>query len=106
MTDISSDKILAPTDATAQNVDAKYLRGRSDPRNFWAARPQKSGVAPARFSLFLRGNFLRDGVCKSLPINSVRRTPGEESGEEELKCVILTVFTLLTFFHHVFRTES
>src|SRR6266566_7525720 len=55
MSDISSDKILAPTDATAQNVDAKCLGGRERPQEtFGRIVRKKVGSLPPDLVRFAR----------------------------------------------------
>src|SRR6266700_118600 len=55
MSDISSDKILVPTDATAQNVDAKCLGGRERPQEtFGRIVRKKVGSLPPDLVRFAR----------------------------------------------------
>src|SRR5215467_4328847 len=64
-------------------MDGNYVEGGSDPGNFWAARPQKSRVAPARFSLFSTVIFARNAFRISFVMNKVPALQGDESGESE-----------------------
>jgi len=68
-------------------------RAGATPRNFWAARPQKSGVAPARFGLFCAATFAGAVVANlwlSIPWAGLRV---KKVVKTKLKCVILTFFT-------------
>jgi len=76
------------------------------PRNFWADRPQKSGVAPARFDLFCAVTFAR-----AVAANLLERIPYAKGRVKKLAIlkvqkVILTVFTFVTFFLLRFHLES
>ena len=51
--------------------------------SFWAERPPKSGVAPARFGLFCAVTFAEVVVARGLRTNSVGRASGEEVGTDE-----------------------
>jgi hypothetical protein len=98
---------IAPRDR-AIHAGAKCARVGATPRNLWAARPQKSGVAvaPARFGASCAATFTGVVVANlrlSIPWTELRVKKVEK---DKLKGVILTVFTLLTFFLNVRRTES
>src|SRR6266852_3223210 len=64
MSDILSDKFLGPRMRPRKTSTGSTCEGGSDPRNFWAARPQKSGVAPAQFALFCAVSFAGAVVAK------------------------------------------
>jgi hypothetical protein len=54
-----SDKLFAPLLHRGQNaVTQQACRAGATPRTFWAAESRKSGVAPARFSVFSDAVFL------------------------------------------------
>jgi hypothetical protein len=72
--------------------------GGSDPRNFWADGPPKSGVAPAQFSVFSTVTF-EETLAASLEL-TIRWTElrVKKVEKEKLKCVVLTFFTSLPVF--------
>ncbi len=57
-------------------------RAGATPRNFWAARPKKSRVAPARFSLFSTVTFLGIAFCICSVSDRLPAPQGDETGEE------------------------
>jgi hypothetical protein len=84
MSDMLSDKFSGLLPATALfHAGAKGTRAGATPRNFWAARPQKSGVAPAQSGVFFLCTF---AILVSF-ISSFSRDlcapQAEEDGEDE-----------------------
>src|SRR5437867_3160052 len=57
-------------------------RAGATPRNFWAAWPQKSRVAPARFSPFSTVTFPCTASCISSVSDKLLAPQGDETGEE------------------------
>src|SRR5713101_3006965 len=57
--------------------------GGSDPTELLGGSSAKKWGRSRPICPILRGDFRRGSGCKPLTINSVGRTPGEESGEEE-----------------------
>jgi len=71
--------------------------GGSDPdKAFGRIDCQKSGVAPARFTLFCAVTFAEVVVGKRFRMNSVGRALGKGVAVLKVQGVILTVFTLFT----------
>ena len=69
-------------------------RAGATPPNFWAAWPQKSGVAPARFSLFSTVTFPGIAFVSPLfPTNCPRQRVIKQE-KKKVEAVILTFFTL------------
>jgi hypothetical protein len=106
MSDILSDKSLGRHMQPRKRRRALPARAGVTPRNFWADRPQKSGVAPARFDLFCAVTFAR-----AVAANLLERIPYAKGRVKKLAIlkvqkVILTVFTLVTFFLPLFHLES
>src|SRR6266699_841105 len=58
-------------------------RAGATPRTFWAAGSQKSGVAPARFSLFSTVIFGGIAFHISFLLNKVASPQGDEGGDGE-----------------------
>src|SRR5215472_9006355 len=58
-------------------------RAGATPGTFWAAGSQKSGVAPARFSLFSTVTFVGIAFCISFVLNKLAAAQGDEGGEHE-----------------------
>lgn len=89
------ETLLAPTLHRGKKIDGNCVEGGSDPRTFWAAGSQKSGVAPARFSLFSTVTLTTIGV----PISLVAKKflPPQVMKQERAKVgdIILTFFTCL-----------
>ncbi len=83
MSDTLSDKSLARRRRRTKRRREVPARAGVTPRNFWADRPQKSGVAPARFSLFSTVTFLGIEFCMSFVSKKFLATQGDETGEEE-----------------------
>ncbi len=77
-------KLLAPTPARGQYT-ASSCSGRAGaiPRNFGRRKAPKSGVAPARLSLFSTVTFPFNAVSISFESKKLLEPQGDEKGEEE-----------------------
>lgn len=82
----------------AKRGPQRFGEGGSDPINFWADGPPKSGVAPAQFSVFSTVTF-EGTVAASLEL-TIRWTElrVKKVEKEKLKCVVFALFTLLPLF--------
>src|SRR5437879_8918613 len=63
--------------------DLPCRRAGATPRTFWAAESRKSGVAPARFSVFSTVTFPFTAFSISHGFKKLLAPQGEETGEDE-----------------------
>src|SRR5437773_3784632 len=75
-------------------TDFLCRRAGATPRNFWAAWPQKSGVAPARFSLFSTVTFLALSSASPSSPRNCSHLAVKKQEKKKVQSVILTFFTL------------
>src|SRR5882724_9370447 len=76
-------KFLRPRMQLRKTSTRSVCEGGSDPTKLLGGSSAKKWGRSRPIWSVLRGNFRTDSVCKSLPINSLDRGRGEESGEEE-----------------------
>ncbi len=72
---------------------ASCVTGGSDPTNFWADSSPKSGVAPARFSVFSTVTFVGIGSLSPTLQRNCSRHRLKNLEKTKLKKVILTLFS-------------
>ena len=63
------------------------------PRTFWAAESRKSGVAPARFSVFSTLTFAFTGSLSPTAERNCSRHRVKKQVKTKVQCVVLTFFT-------------
>jgi len=71
---------------------ASCVTGGSDPTNFWADSSPKSGVAPARFSVFSTVTFVGTVLLSPTVPRNCSRHRLKNLEKTKLKKVILTLF--------------
>ena len=97
MTRVNGGLRLQTLDSRAKNnLHYKMKRAGVTPGNFWADRPPKSGVAPARFGVFSMVTFARTGSLSPTLQTNCSRHRVKNLEKTKLKCVVLTFFILFS----------
>jgi hypothetical protein len=83
---------------------ARRQLGGSDPRTFWAARSQKSGVALPPSSVIARCDFRELPLCISKSPNSIHRLRVKILVQTTVQDIILTFVTVMPEADRLWRT--